>query len=63
MLRFIEKKKAALNKFQNKYPRHTLLQTSVNNWKLKITGGDELQKQKKGIVNILLLDFSFFCIK
>ena len=52
--------KSALDKFEKKYPRHTFLRTSINNWKGIIASGDELQK-KKGIANILLLYFWFVC--
>ena len=53
--------KAALDKFQKKYSRHTFLRTSINNWKWKITTGDKLQN-KKVIANILLLDFGLFVL-
>ena len=53
--------KAALDKFQKKYSRHTFLRSSINNWKRKITSGDELQR-KKGIAQILLLDFGLFVL-
>ena len=59
MLRTNAEANAALDKFQEKYLRQTFLQISINNWKRKITSGDELQK-KKGIANILLLNFGFF---
>ena len=59
MLRTNAEANAALDKFQEKYLRQTFLQTSINNWKWKITSGDELQK-KKGIANILLLNFGLF---
>ena len=38
--------KTSLDKFQKNYPRHTFLQTSIDNWKRRITSGGELQKEK-----------------
>ena len=52
--------KTSLDKFQKNYPRHTFLQTSIDNWKRRITSGGELQKEK-GIANILL-DFGLFVL-
>ena len=38
--------KAALDKFQEKYPRYPFLRTSINNWKRKITSGYKPQKKE-----------------
>ena len=53
--------KTALDKFQKKYPKHTFLRISINNWKRKNIRADELQK-KKDIANISLLDFGLFVL-
>ena len=56
----VHETKTSLDKFQKNYPRHTFVQTSINNWKRRITSGGKLQK-KKGIANILL-DFGLFVL-
>ena len=53
--------KTALDKFQKKYPRQAFLRTWINNWVWNIASDDKLQK-KKGITNILLLDFGLFSL-